>query len=78
MENNGTPTAVPRIQGSYLWLVIFWQVKEEIIILRKTFLKNKEHRHTITFINDSNLEIKLVKMPIKQHILSHRLVFQSI
>ena len=27
-------------------------------------MKNKEHRPTITFINDSNLEVKLMKMPI--------------
>ena len=32
--------------------------------LGENFLKNKEHRPTITFINDSNLEVKLMKMPI--------------
>ena len=78
MEKNGIPTTAAMDSGFILVACNFLAGEGGNYNFGENFLKNKEHRHTITFINDSNLEVKLMKMPIKQHILSHRLVFQSI
>ena len=78
MENNNIPTAAATDSGFILVAYNFLAGEGGNYNFGENFLKNKEHRPTITFINNSNLEVKLMKMPIKQHVLSHRLVLQSI